>query len=162
MSSFVFSSPVGFLEIVSTDEFITQINFLDTNVSSPKDEGEMPEVLAQCIFELTEYFAGKRNEFTVAIKSEGTPFQQNVWKALMQIPYGQTLSYGELSKRLNNEKAVRAVGTANGSNPLPIIIPCHRVIGSNGKLIGYGGGLERKKWLLTHEMNFSKRKDLLF
>ena len=103
------------------------------------------------IAQLTEYFAGRRRQFDLPLAPEGTPFQQRVWTALLDIPYGETISYGELASRIGQRSASRAVGLANGSNPLPIVIPCHRVIGANGKLTGYGGGLAIKERLLAHE-----------
>lgn len=105
---------------------------------------------------LDAYFAGRLDALDdIPCQPDGTPFQQQVWTALRKIPAGQTLSYGALARRLGNPKAMRAVGLANGSNPIPIVIPCHRVIGSDGSLTGYGGGLERKRWLLAHEGRFS-------
>ncbi|HYI11089.1 MAG TPA: methylated-DNA--[protein]-cysteine S-methyltransferase [Thermoanaerobaculia bacterium] len=101
--------------------------------------------------ELTEYFAGKRKMFTIPLAPRGTPFQLAVWNELLRIPYGSTISYAELARRIGKPSAVRAVGAANGANPIPVIIPCHRVIGANGTLTGYGGGLERKQWLLALE-----------
>ncbi len=109
--------------------------------------GPLPLVLKQ----LREYFAGKRRDFDVPLHSEGTAFQRTVWRSLLKIPFGETWSYGGLAKRIGNPGASRAVGLANGSNPISIIVPCHRVIGANGTLTGYGGGIERKRWLLTHE-----------
>jgi methylated-DNA-[protein]-cysteine S-methyltransferase len=105
---------------------------------------------------LDDYFAGRLNALDdIECQADGTPFQQSVWTALRRIPAGQTLSYGALAAQLGNPKAVRAVGLANGANPIPIVLPCHRVIGSDGSLTGYGGGLERKRWLLAHEGRFS-------
>jgi methylated-DNA-[protein]-cysteine S-methyltransferase len=101
--------------------------------------------------QLNEYFAGTLIEFNLPIQLHGTAFQQKVWKVLKTIPYGVTMSYGELAKQLNQPNASRAVGLANGKNPVSIVVPCHRVIGANGKLTGYGGGIERKQWLLSHE-----------
>jgi methylated-DNA-[protein]-cysteine S-methyltransferase len=101
--------------------------------------------------QLDEYFAGARLEFDLPLDAQGTPFQRRVWTALAEIPFGQTISYAELARRVGDVKAVRAVGAANGRNPIPIIVPCHRVIGANGSLVGFGGGLERKQWLLEHE-----------
>jgi methylated-DNA-[protein]-cysteine S-methyltransferase len=101
--------------------------------------------------QLQAFFAGELREFDLRLKPEGTAFQQRVWTALREIPFGETISYGELARRIGNPAASRAVGLANASNPIPIIIPCHRVIGSNGKLTGYGGGLENKRWLLDFE-----------
>jgi methylated-DNA-[protein]-cysteine S-methyltransferase len=101
--------------------------------------------------QLKEYFAGKRREFELPLRMDGTQFQERVWRELTQIPFGETRSYGQLAKRLNNPNGSRAVGLANGRNPIAIIIPCHRVIGADGSLTGFGGGIERKEWLLTHE-----------
>ena len=101
--------------------------------------------------ELEEYFEGRRHTFDIPLAPNGTDFQRSVWRALTAIPYGQTISYAELARRVGNEAAVRAVGAANGRNPIPVIVPCHRVIGSDGSLTGFGGGLPRKKWLLQHE-----------
>ena len=109
------------------------------------------KVLDQTISELKEYFDGNRREFSVPLLLAGTKFQQTVWAELMNIPFGTTISYGELAKRLGDPLLTRAVGTANGANPISIIIPCHRVIGANGHLTGYGGGIEKKRWLLDHE-----------
>jgi methylated-DNA-[protein]-cysteine S-methyltransferase len=107
--------------------------------------------LDEVVSQLEEYFEGKRRAFDLPLAPQGTPFQQRVWRALLDIPYGETISYGELASRIGNKAASRAVGLANGSNPLPIVIPCHRVIGSNGKLTGYGGGLPIKQQLLALE-----------
>ena len=101
--------------------------------------------------ELAEYFAGRRRDFTIELAPKGTPFQRDVWNELLRIPYGGTISYAELARRIGRPSAVRAVGAANGANPIPVIIPCHRVIGANGTLTGYGGGIERKQWLLALE-----------
>jgi len=107
--------------------------------------------LPQAIRQLNEYFHGTRREFNLPIRLHGTEFQQRVWNMLTEIPYGVTWSYGELAKRIDNPNASRAVGLANGRNPISILVPCHRVIGADGSLTGYGGGLERKRWLLAHE-----------
>ena len=107
--------------------------------------------LAAASLQLTEYFAGTRRAFDLPMRLEGTPFQQRVWQELLEIPYGDTWSYGQLAKRIGNPNGSRAVGLANGQNPISILVPCHRVIGADGSLTGYGGGLERKSWLLAHE-----------
>ena len=107
--------------------------------------------MARVADQLTEYFSGKRQTFELELAPRGTPFQLAVWNALLAIPYGDTISYAELARRIGKPAAVRAVGAANGANPIPVIIPCHRVIGSNGTLTGYGGGIERKQWLLALE-----------
>jgi methylated-DNA-[protein]-cysteine S-methyltransferase len=112
--------------------------------------------------QLDEYFAGQRIEFDLQVTQTGTSFQQTVWNELCNIPYGKTISYLELSKRIGNVKAIRAVGTANGTNHVSIIVPCHRVIGSNGSLVGYGGDLWRKKWLLEHEAKYAFGVQTLF
>jgi methylated-DNA-[protein]-cysteine S-methyltransferase len=111
------------------------------------DGGPLPQTVRQ----LEEYFAGTRREFDLPLRLEGTAFQQRVWRVLAEIPYGVTWSYGELARRIDNPNASRAVGLANGRNPISILVPCHRVIGADGSLTGYGGGLERKRWLLAHE-----------
>ena len=112
---------------------------------------EIPSALKEATLQLHEYFEGKRKEFTFKLNPKGTDFQQRVWQALLKIPFGKTTSYLELSKQLGDVKAIRAVAAANGKNPLWIVVPCHRVIGSDGSLTGYAGGLWRKKWLLEHE-----------
>lgn len=122
-----------------------------------RDDGRFRDAREQ----LTAYFSGERLEFDLALKPEGTGFQRTVWKALLDIPYGTTESYGSLAKRIGHEGGARAVGLANGHNPIGIIIPCHRVIGANGSLTGYGGGIERKQWLLEHERKFSPRAEPL-
>lgn len=130
----------------------------DTNgisVISIREEGEIskkiPIELKEVVLQLQEYFAGKRTQFNFELNPKGTDFQKKVWKALLEIPYGKTTSYLALSKKLGDVKAIRAVASANGKNPLWIVVPCHRVIGTDGSLTGYAGGLWRKKWLLEHE-----------
>ena len=118
------------------------------------------EPLAHAAQQLSEYFAGTRRDFDLPLRLQGTVFQQRVWQELTEIPYGTTWSYGQLAKRLGNPNASRAVGLANGQNPISILVPCHRVIGADGSLTGYGGGLERKQWLLTHEGALSRGFDL--
>ena len=107
--------------------------------------------LGEPVRQLEAFFAGQLRDFDLALKPRGTPFQQRVWSSLREIPFGETISYGELARRVGNPAASRAVGLANGSNPIAIVIPCHRVIGSNGKLTGYGGGLDNKRWLIDFE-----------
>jgi len=130
-------------------DFAEQDLIADTS-GAPEDE----LVLAQTITQLDEYFAGKRKTFDIPLLMEGTDFRVKVWDALLTIPYGQSISYKELAERLGSPKAVRAVGGANHHNPIPIIVPCHRVIGANGSLTGYGGGLDRKDWLLRFEKSY--------
>jgi methylated-DNA-[protein]-cysteine S-methyltransferase len=142
-----YSSPVGELLIESEDDKIVTLNFLKDS-----KQQEFPTVTTeQCIAELDEYFYKGRKFFSVELNPKGTEFQQSVWNELLNIPYGKTISYEALALRLGNIKSIRAVGLANGQNPIAIIIPCHRVIGKSGELVGYGGGLENKEWLLYHE-----------
>ena len=140
-------SPLGITKIVGDANGISEI--------SVSDEGEVsvsiPKELEQAVIQLQEYFVGKRNDFHLKLNPKGTEFQQRVWQELLNIPFGKTLSYLELSKKLGDVKAIRAVAAANGKNPLWIVVPCHRVIGTDGSLTGYAGGLGRKKWLLEHE-----------
>ena len=146
-------SPVGALLLVADDDGLREIRFPKNGKRVPASGywREDAAFLRGPMLQLRDYFAGKREDFDLPLAPEGTPFQQNVWKELCSIPYGETISYGELARRIGNPKASRAVGLANGSNPIPIIIPCHRVIGSNGKLTGYGGGLPIKEKLLALE-----------
>ena len=145
-------SPIGLLEIRGEDEYITAVYF----VEEAKYEVIQSPAVQQCALQLEEYFSGKRKEFDLTLMPAGTEFQSKVWEQLRHIAFGETISYLTLAKQLGDPECIRAAGTANGKNPVSIIIPCHRVIGSNGKLIGYGGGLWRKKWLLNHENSFSE------
>lgn len=154
-----FTSPIGVVEIKGTSTAVSSVNFVPDEEESSKD---LPEVIVLCRRELEEYFAGKRKEFNVKVKPEGTPFRKKVWKQLMKIKFGDTTSYLQISKQIGDEKAIRAVGSANGKNPVAIIIPCHRVISEDGKLTGYAGGLWRKQWLLEHEGNVSGKNMTLF
>ena len=140
-------SPIGPLTLLGTEAALTRILFGD---GWRDTEGSVP-VLDQTARELEEYFAGARREFTVPLAPEGTAFQRKVWAALREIPYGATVTYGEIAARIGKPKAAVAVGQANGRNPIPIIIPCHRVVGANGKLVGYTGGLHIKEALLAVE-----------
>ena len=153
------SSPIGLLEIKGTETAISAVSFVEEEKESSKD---LPEIILQCKNELDEYFAGTRKEFTVKVEPIGTPFRQKVWKELRKIKFGNTTSYLHISRQLGDENAIRAVGSANGKNPIAIILPCHRVIGENGKLVGYAGGLWRKQWLLEHEGNISGKNPTLF
>ncbi|PID44044.1 MAG: cysteine methyltransferase [Gammaproteobacteria bacterium] len=128
--------------------------WFETHTTQPEALGkENPDhpILVQAALQFSEYFGGERQSFSVPFDAEGTDFQMRVWQALLSIPYGETWSYQSLANAINHPKATRAVGLANGKNPLSIIVPCHRVIGKNGKLAGYAGGIERKRWLLEHE-----------
>lgn len=142
-----YNSPIGVLEIAGTEEGITSIVFVD----EAAETGEAPEVLVETYNQLEEYFNDRRRVFDLKLDLKGTEFQRKVWDELINIPYGETLTYKDIASKLGDINAVRAVGNANGKNPISIIIPCHRVIGSSGKLTGYAGGLERKAWLLNHE-----------
>jgi methylated-DNA-[protein]-cysteine S-methyltransferase len=147
-------SPLGELEISATDEYLTSVLFMEAQKKPNPRKIEtdfVPEIINQYIQQITEYFEGTRKGFDLKIHHVGTDFQKLVWEKLETIPFGKTISYLELSRRIGNEKAIRAVGTTNGNNKFNIIVPCHRVIGSNGTLVGYGGDLWRKKWLLDHE-----------
>ncbi|MBP2242027.1 methylated-DNA-[protein]-cysteine S-methyltransferase [Cytobacillus eiseniae] len=151
-----YQSPIGVLEIIGTDEAIHAILFSERETAQPQN-GEVPEALMSCYRQLDEYFQGKRQDFTFPYTYEGTDFQKQVWNELTSIPYAETGSYKKIAEQIGNEKAVRAVGTANGKNKLSIVIPCHRIIGANGKLTGYAGGLWRKEWLLQHEKSIKKK-----
>jgi methylated-DNA-[protein]-cysteine S-methyltransferase len=140
-------TPLGFSEIVGDENGIISIEVYDEGEVSQS----VPAILQEAVAQLNEYFEGKRNHFDLKLNPKGTEFQQKVWNALLEIPYGRTRTYLEQSKILGDVKAIRAVASANGKNPLWIVVPCHRVIGSDGSLTGYAGGLWRKKWLLEHE-----------
>ena len=141
-------TPLGIAEITGDENGISKISVFDEKeMAIPETPLELQEAVGQ----LGDYFLGKRSDFTFQINPSGTEFQKRVWTALQQIPFGKTVSYQELSIQLGDVKAIRAVASANGKNPLWIVIPCHRVIGTDGSLTGYAGGLWRKKWLLDHE-----------
>ena len=145
-------TPIGIAKIVGNENGIQSISVLDEEtISDELLSHETPDCLKDCKSQLKEYFEGKRTEFELTINPKGTAFQIKVWKSLLQIPHGKTTSYLEQSNVLGDAKAIRAVASANGKNPIWIIIPCHRVIGSDGSLTGYAGGIWRKKWLLAHE-----------
>lgn len=141
-------TPLGIARIEGDENGLASISVLDT---TEELTAVIPEVLEDAVYQLQEYFDGKRNVFDLELNPQGTDFQKRVWTGLLEIPYGKTVSYLALSKTLGDVKAIRAVAAANGRNPLWIVIPCHRVIGSDGSLTGYAGGLHRKKWLLDHE-----------
>ncbi|RNC92189.1 MAG: methylated-DNA--[protein]-cysteine S-methyltransferase [Allomuricauda sp.] len=147
MQTAVINTPLGFAKLEGDTDGIAAITVLDSGRASDS----IPEPLQEVAHQLKEYFEGSRVAFDLKLNAQGTDFQKKVWDALLQIPYGKTTSYLALSKQLGDVKAIRAVAAANGKNPLWIVVPCHRVIGSNGDLTGYAGGLHRKKWLLDHE-----------
>ncbi|MCJ8007132.1 methylated-DNA--[protein]-cysteine S-methyltransferase [Lederbergia wuyishanensis] len=152
-----YESPIGIMEIIGTHETINSILFSEESQKVNFLHAETPQVLIECYNQLDEYFKGDRYDFTFPYRIEGTDFQKIVWEALKEIPYAETGSYKDIAVSIGNEKAIRAVGSANGKNKLSIVIPCHRIIGSNGKLTGYAGGLWRKEWLLQHEKTFNKQ-----
>lgn len=141
-----YASPIGNLNFFASEIGLTRVEF--NNEKAPELRSPL---LEKALSQVHEYFDGKRTEFDLELDATGTEFQKTVWKELRAISYGQTLCYGELAKRIRKPKASRAVGQANNRNPLAIIVPCHRVIGKNGSLVGYAGGLMLKKWLLEHE-----------
>ncbi|RIV72885.1 methylated-DNA--[protein]-cysteine S-methyltransferase [Flagellimonas aequoris] len=147
METAYLQTPIGIAEFKGDENGLASITVLDDK----KPIGTIPAALEEAVRQLQEYFEGNRTEFTFKLNPSGTDFQKKVWDALLEIPFGKTISYLDLSKRLGDVKAIRAVASANGKNPLWIVVPCHRVIGTNGDLTGYAGGLHRKKWLLEHE-----------
>ena len=142
-------SPVGMIEITANEESIFSISFLDSDPRNTSTKEN--DVISKCKQQLKEYFSGVRNEFNISLHLSGTEFQNRVWEMLQTVPLGRTISYLELAKKLGDPKCIRAAGTANGKNPIAVIVPCHRIIGSNNELVGYAGGLWRKRWLLEHE-----------
>ncbi len=164
----LYNSPIGTILIESADECITALLFRDEKNGQEKEEAIINDqdksdgLINKCQQQLKEYFEGTRREFDFPIQQSGTAFQQKIWAGLLEIPYGKTISYLDLSKRTGDAKAIRAVGTTNGKNQLSIVVPCHRVIGSNGGLTGYAGGLWRKRWLLEHEGKFANGVQTLF
>ena len=149
-----FESPIGRLLLTSDGTALTGL-YMEPSRKAQSTDGWVEDVtvapLSATVRQLTEYFAGTRREFDLPLRLQGTTFQTRVWRELTEIPYGQTWSYGQLAHRIDKPSASRAVGLANGRNPISILVPCHRVIGADGSLTGYGGGLERKRWLLAHE-----------
>ena len=154
MKACIINSPLGFTKIVGDLDGISSISVLNTE---EKVTAIIPIELEDCVIQLNEYFEGTRKQFDLKLNPHGTDFQKMVWDALLTIPYNITVSYLQLSKQLGDVKAIRAVANANGKNPLWIVIPCHRVIGSDGSLTGYAGGLHRKQWLLEHESPYKQQ-----
>jgi methylated-DNA-[protein]-cysteine S-methyltransferase len=155
-----YQSPVGLLHIMGSPHFISSIHFID-HLENPIPQQPCP-IIIQCVEQLIQYFSGERRKFEFPVHQEGTPFQKKVWDELLGIPFGKTISYLELARRLGDTKVIRASASANGKNNLAIVVPCHRVIGSNNEMVGYGGGLWRKKWLLDHEMKIRHGVQTLF
>lgn len=148
-----YKSPFGEISLTANDQGLMTLTFIEGKKALiiPEDYQENPDKFTKVCQQLTEYFAGSRESFDLKLAATGTPFQHKVWRTLCAINKGDTKTYGWLAKQINNEKAVRAVGSANGANPIALIVPCHRVIGTNGKLTGYAGGLALKAKLLMHE-----------
>jgi methylated-DNA-[protein]-cysteine S-methyltransferase len=142
-----YESPIGLIEIGGRSSAIRSLSF----VEGRREGCESHPTIDQAVLQVAEYFAGARRKFDLPITLVGTEFQRQVWNQLLRVPYGQMIAYQDIANAIGKPKAVRAVGAANGQNPISIIVPCHRIVGRNGKLIGYGGGLWRKEWLLKHE-----------
>ncbi|MDP4199474.1 MAG: methylated-DNA--[protein]-cysteine S-methyltransferase [Bacteroidota bacterium] len=149
-----FNSPIGLIAIRADENGIRSMVFVEEDKSI--EAYDPSPIVERCIAQLTEYFSGTRTKFDLPLAPDGTEFEKQVWEELERIPFGETCSYLDIAKRLDNAKAIRAVGRANGANPIAIIIPCHRVIGSDGRLAGYSGGLWRKRWLLDHEARIAR------
>lgn len=150
-------TPIGIMEIIGTDEGILSVLFTEREEIKYGLQPDTPEVLQECAAQLEEYFRGERLEFNLPVMSKGTEFQTKVWSTLTTVGYAETASYRDIAVKVGSEKAVRAVGNANSKNKLTIIVPCHRVIGSSGKLTGYAGTLSRKEWLLKHEQEVRRK-----
>ena len=140
-------APFGELLVAKDGDAVVEIRFRPGDIDAPRDDDAVADVAAQ----LAEYFRGERRSFDLPLSPRGTEFQQEVWRALQRIPYGETRSYSDIAREIGRPAAVRAVGAANGANPIPVVIPCHRVVGSNGSLTGFGGGIDTKRWLLALE-----------
>ncbi|RAV28346.1 methylated-DNA--[protein]-cysteine S-methyltransferase [Sinomicrobium soli] len=159
MKTAIVKTPLGMAQVSGDHNGISQVHVLKEDIAATITS-DIPEELLPCVQQLEEYFKGKRKDFRLKLNPQGTGFQKRVWDELLRIPYGRTISYLDLAKRLGDVKSIRAAASANGRNPLWIVIPCHRVIGQDGSLTGYAGGLWRKKWLLEHESPF--RQESLF
>ncbi len=152
-------TPVGFLELTGDQHFLLSVSFVEMPGVNTDFQ---PGILQDSVVQILEYFDGKRKEFDLKLQPAGTDFQLKVWEEVKKVPFGKTVSYLDIAIKTGSKNNTRAVGLANGKNPIPIIIPCHRIIGTNGKLTGYAGGVERKKWLLQHELQFAGKMGLLF
>lgn len=155
MKTAVINSPLGIIEVNGDKEGLISVVFLE--MDGCKVSQEIPSEIKDAVLQLNEYFYGTRTEFHLKLSPKGTEFQKRVWKKLLEIPFGKTFTYQDMANKLGDPKVIRAAASANGKNPISIIIPCHRVIGSDGSLTGYAGGLHRKKWLLEHESPFSQQ-----
>jgi methylated-DNA-[protein]-cysteine S-methyltransferase len=147
-----YKSEIGTLKIMGTEKGITFVGFVN---EVPTESPEVHSCIKECMDQIDDYFKGNRKQFDLKLDPHGTDFQKQVWDQLMKVPYGVTSSYKDIATAIGNEKAIRAVGSANGKNDIVIIIPCHRIIGSDGTLVGYGSGLDRKQWLLDHEAKYT-------
>jgi methylated-DNA-[protein]-cysteine S-methyltransferase len=156
-----YQSPVGLIKIGSTETVINEVHFVDDSSHITQQE-EQSHLLQQCVEQLIEYFNGQRRVFDLPVYQVGTTFQSKVWSELLNIVFGKTISYLDLAKRLGDPKVIRAAASTNGKNNICIIVPCHRVVGSNNSLVGYAGGLKRKKWLLEHENKIANGVQTLF
>src|SRR5262249_44630128 len=152
-----YSSPVGWLELTSDGQALTKIGFLGKEGGDEFENSRTPpdDILSKMIRQLDAYFIGERKSFDIPLNPAGTAFQRLVWAELRRIPWGKTVSYADIARAIGHPTSYRAVGAANGRNPIPIVVPCHRVIGADGSLTGFGGGLEIKQWLLQHESTSS-------
>ncbi|MCX6206134.1 MAG: methylated-DNA--[protein]-cysteine S-methyltransferase [Bacteroidetes bacterium] len=157
-----YESPIGLLKIGGTDQYIGELSFVDESDQMEHGEPGITEVMHQCTEELIEYFHGTRKNFTIPVHQDGTDFQRRVWNELLGIPFGRTISYMDLAKKLGDPKVIRAAASTNGKNKIAIIVPCHRVIGSDRSLTGYSGGMWRKKWLLQQEFKVAHGVQTLF
>lgn len=151
LKKMIVTSPIGELTLVGSASVLVELHLPGFAALDPSAERGTTPLLERVADQLAEYFAGERHAFDIPLAPKGTPFQQRVWDALVELPYGTLCSYGDLARKLGRPSASRAVGAANGKNPIAIVVPCHRVIGSNGQLTGYAGGLPIKKWLIEHE-----------
>jgi methylated-DNA-[protein]-cysteine S-methyltransferase len=161
-----YHSPVGIIQIKISNHCVSELIYFDEEPASSNEKIKFTvfetDLLKKCVTQFDDYFSGKRKMFDLPIQQAGSVFQQKVWNELIKIPFGKTISYLQLAQRLGDVKSIRAAASANGRNKLNIIVPCHRVIGSDGSLVGYGGGLPRKKWLLEHEAKYENGVSTLF
>lgn len=157
-----YESPIGLLKIGGTEHYIGEVTFVDNPDQLTHGEHGITEIMHQCTEQLIEFFHGSRRNFELPVHQEGTDFQKRVWGELLEIPYGKTISYMDLAKRLGDPKVIRAAASTNGKNNIAIIVPCHRVIGSDRSLVGYAGGMWRKKWLLQLEFKIAHGVQTLF
>ena len=154
------NSPLGFIKIEGNSDGISFLNFLESSIETPVESSEIPSDLQDVVTQLQEYFAGTRKKFDLKLAPQGTEFQQKIWQLLTEVEYGRTISYSQLSEQYGDLKAIRAVASANGKNPILILIPCHRIIAKDGGLGGFSAEIWRKEWLLHHEQNC--QQELLF